>query len=713
MANSGITYRKKGAADIVPPFFTIYVSKPSGTVWWGEEIIDGRAEPLDMVEASCGEFSTLAIDIKLGADPHFPNVEPQVSLELQRWLQAGTRVRLVDASSDPGEEWFVGYVGQDTSLIQGNPQQESYQVSVYGPEWLLSGKVVKGQWVSRAESTTDIFDSADPGIGTRTTFIQTDRLAIFNKDGRPNMSPLPSDFRTSGDDADKLSRAFIQSDFVAIKNACIIRRALTWTAFSALYSALMWCDDGHVVSNKATDWKAIKSVLGDITIGEVSIDGLNLLEALRAILSPIGYGFRLDVKSDGNFKHALSVYQLKGASGGKAPYLPPAGSSVTDRNGSRGEVSRVEFVRDSHNIANEVEVLGSLERVQRALSYRSGDATDLRPVWSNDSDSLDKWFVGGAFKAAQVVNPKNLTDHYHSSGEYFNQHYNAWRTFVFNEDGGGLDYGFFGADGIPDLEKYGLGKTLFKRPIDPLLARDTRTGDYKPALVTMQVTAGGATVKKDVSRHFEILKDRAGIRLKRDVFDILDNGTLVPWRPFLEKAKTGKLTAAEEAASKLIYLDLLYGALNPPDSNSLVITVTGTMESDTAVKGCSTRLKSSPLHLVRQRLVRNPALQEFVISGVALGGEDTRDDTNCAFAQAKTIQYAEDCEIGHGSLMMHTLTRGYPPGTVIPQTAGRVLKFQLDGQRKNAAPVVRLVKHTFGETNVTEIMLDSPLVRLT
>jgi hypothetical protein len=230
----------------------------------------------------------------------------------------------------------------------------------------------------------------------------------------------------------------------------------------------------------------------------------------------------------------------------------------------------------------------------------------------------------------------------------------------------------------------------------------------------MTVTTNGTTFTIDVSEHFEILTDRAGIRLKTDVFSITKDGAAEAWRPFQQKqGSTLPKTAAEEALGNLPYLDMLNNALTSAGDEELVLTVTGTMAGGIAVRGESRQKTNSPLNLVRERLVRSKSLNRFSIQGAALGGEDTRDDSTKALGLANTIQFAGDSEVGHGSIVFHHLTQAYPPGTVISQTAGRPLNFRLDGQRKNSAPVVRKTTHTFGETNTTEVLLDSPLLRLT
>jgi len=674
-----------------------------------------------MVEADGGEFSTLTLKYHLGSDPEFPEILPNLHVDLARVLQAGSRIRLIDRTNKD-KEWFVGYVGQDATLVQGSPQGESFQVSVYGPEWLLAGKVVKGAWYEGrkmvekllAAPLTSVFGGGsydlNSGITSGNVVEPTDRPAVFN-DGGPNMGNVPFEYGNTSAGLD-IGRAFTTTNWRGTRNGVTVAEANQWTAIAALYSTLVWFDNDNTISRDETDWFSIHAVLGTVTIGEVSIDGLTLTDAIQAILGPLGYGWRLNVVSDGANKHALTVYPLVGAVAGKQPYLPPIGAKATDAQGSRGEVSRLDFLRDSHNIRNEVAVYGNQGMVQVTLTYKSSQTeTDLFPAWSNDSNPIDIFFVDGSFKAVQAPNKFTLVDNYHSSGDNFLR--NAWRTFIFNEDAGGLDFAIYEDDGIPDLTKYGLGDALYKRPIQRLLQLD-EMNDFKRPVVKMIVTTNGVPFEIDVSEHFEILTDRAGIRLRTDMFTLSDGTITGAWFPFAQKVgSTEEKTAAEKALGNLPYLDMLNNALWGAGDEELILQVTGTMERDTAVKGEVPRVTSSPLNLTRERLVRNRSLNNWSVVGAAEGNVDTRDDSDAALAMAKAIQFADDSEIGHGSLMFHHATQAYPPGSVIAQTSGRVLNLRLDGQRKNAAPVVRRTTHHFGQTNVTEVLLDSPLLRLT
>lgn len=668
-----------------------------------------------MVESDGGEFSTLTLRMHLGSEPEFPNVLPSLHVDLARYIQAGSKIRLVDRA-DNNKEWFVGYVGQDATLVQGSPQAEDFQVSVYGPEWLLAGTVVTGQWYANLSVDQDVASGIEPSRGW-SSIILTDMPCVFNDHRRPNMSQelwtVATDDR-AGDDGIG-GAVFVTPDARTIRNGAVVSQAQHWTAYAAVRSVVELFDNYEVIS-PSTDWKAIKAVLGGVTIGEVSIDGLPLNSAIQAILGPLGYGFRLDVVSDGIGNHVLSVYPLVGAGTGKSPYLPPIGSSATDSRGVRGEVSRLEFLRDSHNIRNAVTVMGNQERVQVTLTYASA-GNSLWPAWSTDSNPMDVYLEGGSFNIVRKGTDDLLNNH-HTTGINYPLYRDVWRTFVFNEDGG-LDSGLYGSASVPSLMNYGLGNTLFARPIQPLLVRESRTGEFRKPIVTMSVVIGSETVSVDVSDKFEILADRAGIRVRdsQELFEASgSHGRIDSWRPFAEKKGSGpggKLTTGEKAAAQLSYLSMLNNALTSAGSNELVLTVTGTMESDTAVKGETVRLPASPMNLRRERLVRNRAINKFSIHGAALGDEDVRNDSAVALLHAKTVRFADDSEIGHGSIMLHHLTRAYPPGTTIAQTSGRVLNLRLDGQRKGAAPVVRKTTHHFGQTMVTEVLLDSPLLRLT
>ncbi|GAG22083.1 unnamed protein product, partial [marine sediment metagenome] len=253
-------------------------------------------------------------------------------------------------------------------LIQGSPQAEAYDLTAYGPEWLLGKNVVRGKWFADSDVGPRLILGQATEFDTNAPSIVDTRIpCVFNEDGLPNMSPESWDIAPPG--TIDISRAsggavFAPSDLRVINDGKVTYEARKWTAYRALRSMVEWVDRYEVISSSETDWDAIASTLGNIEIGEVDIDGKDVLGAIREILSPLGFGFRLNVISDGLWKHALVVYSLKPNGAGKQPYLPPLNSDITDANGSRAEVSRLDFVRDTHNTRNSITVVGQPKRLQ-------------------------------------------------------------------------------------------------------------------------------------------------------------------------------------------------------------------------------------------------------------------------------------------------------------------------------------------------------------
>ena len=448
MATSPVTNRRKPSADIISPLFRLFIAPPSGEGWKSEYESD-LYEPTRLIESDGGEYSTLEYRVVLGADPRIEGTDDQVRVETSKFIQSGSRIRLVDAAKDPPEEWFVGYSAQDYMIIQGSPQEERRTFTAYGPEWLLDKNVVTGKWfASNAADSAILGGALAKGDRYRSAVVQTDIPCVFNANSLPDMSglgwALPTQY--GGNDANVFTPGDRKSESEWLESK-------TWTAYKALRSTIEWFDDYEVISKNQTDWTAIKKLLDGITIGEVSIDGLPLLSAVRAILGPLGFGFRLAGKSDGSFKHKLEVYDRRADRVGQNPYLPPVGSDATDEKGSRGELSSIRFLRDAHNLRNVVTVCGQPEMVQTELRYYTWmfDLKDMAPAWDIEKHPIPV-DSDGKFNVTQLEDAEAFGNKYHSTGSNFPENQNVWRKFIFNEDGG--------ASGIalPDLPSFGLGR---------------------------------------------------------------------------------------------------------------------------------------------------------------------------------------------------------------------------------------------------------------
>lgn len=696
---AGVTTRgpRRPYGDIVPQFFYVTISRPSDNGWQDPEV-ELKYEPVQMVESDSGEISILKLRLELGRDPEFGLIAEQENIGNVRWIQSGSRIVLKNNNDDT--EWFTGFVGQDETLVQGSPQAEGYSLTVYGPEWLLDGEIVEGMWFAKNETDIKILIGTDTDEDRTSANVEfTDLPAIFNEGGKPNMSEeawIPDEA-----DASEGYAVFVPPDRKTSETT-----AQLWTAFKAIRAIDWLLDRDAIISQVETNWVAIKKVLGDTVIGEVDVDGLSLLASYRAILGPIGFGFKLSVVSDGKDSFEFSVYSLRGEGSGSTPNLPVIGSGATAIEGARGEVSRLVMLRDAHLIANEINVRGSrkLYSIEHKFTGQTGRIDDLYPAWEDAQASVTEFIEDGAFKIASLQTNSKIKDRYNRSGKLWSTYKNWFRLFVYNEDGA-LDISEYGEDGIPTKDNLGdLGEALTPRPYKNRNLRDTDGRRFDPQ-ITMSVVHDGQTFTVDATKDFDILPDRAGILLKTDLYKIPATGIPTSWTPWADSLNIDG--EKSEAMASLNYMEALYNALTSQGDDKLTITVTATMASTEVVQGTAKRKTSSPLHLTRKRLIRNESLQWR-------DGVDSIDDSNTAKALADTIQLADDAEIGHTSILLQKVTRSYPPGTKVTGTSGRVIDLQLNSQRDSGAvPVVRKVIHTFGETNTTELDLDSPLMRLT
>ena len=363
---------RKPYGDIVPPLFEVYFAKPNsdGQSWYDDQL-QSYWEPTSMVESDSGDLSLLTLRYHLGAIPSTGT--GQEFAEEVDTIQAGTKVWLRNAAD--GTDWFVGFVAQDEMLIQGNPQQEHLSIVAYGPEWFLDRNVVQGKWYAQADTDKKILtNTADTDSDLAVNNIELTFLpCVFNEDRKPNMGQeawrLFDESSLSEDNGITGGAVFVPSERKTSNTT-----AQVWTAYRAIRSIIELFDRYQTISSAATDWLAIEAVLGDTVIGEVDVDGLPLSQALRAILGPLGFGWRLDVAGDNIDRFPFSVYSLKGRGKGKTPNLPKSGTGATELAGANGEVSRSDFVRDAHHIRNRVEVVGSRKLYLVNLQF-AGDRT--------------------------------------------------------------------------------------------------------------------------------------------------------------------------------------------------------------------------------------------------------------------------------------------------------------------------------------------------
>ena len=699
---------------------------------WAAEATDDRWEPLQIRMGANGELSTLTLRRILGASYGQAAEEPEDAGTLH-----GKRVRLVD---DSANEWFAGYTGQDSLLIQADPQHEDVRVTVYGPDWRLSQKVVSRQF----HITEDVEDEIYPDTHSisdyrRSETYQSDLPIVFNpvgvdKDGlrRPLGNMFDDDFSwslgTTYNDAERGCAVFDAPGRKAAKfGDNPVFEAELWTAHKALRSLVEYFDDGDVISNTHTEWNAIKTKLGaTTTIGEVDVEGMNLLEAIRAILLPLGFGFSVTPYSDdnnGSFAHKLHVENLRNAGTKIALDLGQKGYGVTDAYGA-SEIKRLDFLRDGHNIRNEVTVIGSPTMVQVEFEYDPEHSIqDLRPLWKTGWDDL------GDYDTDNVIDPRNgsvdwetFRDKYTLKGDSHKEYRHVFRSFALNEDNA---FGVLIRDGsdmpiIPDLPgDWGIGDGYDclrrPRPIGPMLVWDDANQTiYRKPQIVLRIEAGSSNYDADISKYCDVWTDRAGITinggLKGDFIEYDDDGLVGEvWCPFAGH------TSAPTALQETSYLTLLHNAIRGAGTYRLHILVRGSIEDDTCVKSTATKQASRAMPLLAQHVVRMGQFRKVRTADDLDGTEDTRDDSTACAAYATALRNAMEDELGIGSIMVPFVTRtldgqALRPLIGVTGTTGRVIGFDVDGGAEVNYPLIRSVVTTFGNTQVTELVLDSNLL---
>lgn len=716
---------------------------------WGSEYSSDSLSPQQMNWASNGELSTLTFKCELGAG----GTEVQKHAEdLDVHIEAGTRVRLVD--SHTGVEWFAGLVALDSMLIQASPQAEDYSVTAYGPELRLKNKAVPGQWFANPVADRLILaGTATASDLTRDNVYQTDIPAVFNKDGKPNCmsgsgyEAIRWQLATNMNIEPFGSAVFTSPDrSVRVSGGGIMTSPVRWTAYTALRSLLEWIDDYDV--NSPTYWAAIKPLLNPLELGEVDVDGMDLLQAIHAVLSSVGYGFCWEPWSfwselkpgETSHGHDLLVYNLKNPASDKHPYLPAAGTKITDAAGKKGEVQRLHFVRDNHGAKNHITVLGDAKRVQVSLTYQATKtAATLWPRWDKD---VEEAFVktqdlatyvdaDNKFDAKQTDATKDATlkARYCPDGDEYQTYQHVWRSFCWNEDGRFSQFKNNGATPpipyIPDVfTQCDIGDSVENyarrpRPIGPTLVyTDATFTDVRNAQVIL--TAGGESV--DITGQTYIWSHCAGITIrgtasaaqkddmKNTVPGVPDSlfdysmGQTWYWCPFL------KSLTASQALKGTSYLTLLHNTIRNAGT-TMTITVTGTIEDDEHLKAISPKQAGSSWPLVSRKIVRVPAFKEYRVKDSIGGTTYVPDDSEpVATTYARRVRDAAEDELGHGSITIPFLTRAYAPGVGISRTAGRRVALHVDGGDRNYSPVVRAVSFQLGEPPSTEILLDSPLL---
>jgi hypothetical protein len=552
---------------------------------------------------------------------------------------------------------------------------------------------------------------------------------VFNDGGEPNASPAQSGAQSAlwRLDSDAEAGAPQGRTFDAparrVVTAAATYQAEPWKAGPAVQSLIEMVDDYEVISPRSMS--LLPAELFDRVIGEVNVEALSLLEALRAVLLPIGYGFCLAPWAGEDGRHVLSVFDLHGnaeSSRVRKPYMAPIHGPavrITDDEGQRAEVQRIEFIRDSHNVANDVTVIGGQKRKQATLTF-DASGSQLRPAWDLDDHDLADWATD------DVVDPTQwpIDEQQRFSIEYFEQRYtygakgkaefrHVFRSFAWNEDGA------FNAviDTMADLADYSVGEggnyVRRPRPVGPTCLRDDAEAKARnfPAFVQLGVDGDDEAW---IQVPAVIWADRAG-------FTIPIN-PLWRWHPYATEYARHVTSSGQTLLEKygdLSYLTLLHNAMRD-SGERLRLRLVGSVECDEAVSGRAERRVNSSWPLTAGKVIR--ADSRFRHREVPSGSDpfdlvasrhDTRDDSGDAADYAASVRGVLEDEVGHGSIVLRHLTRACVPGDVVPRTQGRVIDLTVPNGQGASAPVVVGVAWNFEPgVNKTELALDTTLLRV-
>lgn len=718
--NRGAVYRAPRMRIYHYPIISVDASSATASQAGRQD--KNRWRPVKLSWSINGEPSTLTFKRLLGRTSYSESRQRPEDVN----VAAGDLIRLIQTGlggSLGGRrlEWFRGYVAGTEITIE--PDSEDLTITAHGPEIRLQGKVVSGRWHKTAGADdAEILGTLSADQAVRNNIFQSDLPAIFNESGRPNASKsnwrLASDATSVQDSACKVFEPVSRKVF---RDGSLTVEAVHWTAYNALRSLVEFCDDYELISPH-TPWRQIEELLGQTPIGEVAVEGMNLLEAIRAVLRPVGFGFAIEPWTVANgrdkwglARHRLIVFSLRNPRTVKSPRLEADGGNVAIHSaaGRRAEVQRISLVRDSRRPANDITVIGAQKRLQVVLEFNDNAASrDLHPLWDTDEHDLsgladngivDPWQwsdEGGGFE--------DFADMYNRSGKDHLQHRHALRSFAWNEDGSFASI----IDVMPDLSTWGVGADgFFVRRPRPIASTFVYDADGQRVRVHARKVQLGIVGDDDawIDVPAEIWNDRAGFTISTD--QLAGSAGDGQWYPYASHDQY------PSAYRNLHYLTLLHNSLGAQGQYRLRLRLIGSIECDQAVRGSAPRQATSVWPFRAERVLRfgrRFQWREIRDDPFAGAAQNTCiDDSLSAAVYAEQIRDAADGDIVRGSVVLRYLTRSYSPGDGISRTDGRVVDLLGAGVDQGRCPVVVAMTWDFREgVNKTELLLDSPESRV-
>lgn len=704
---------------------------------WGEETLEQYWYPLSLRWGSNGQISTLRIKVVLGQN----DLKGRQRAE-DNHCNPGDIIELHQIGPGLVQNWFTGYIGSEAMLIQAHPDVESVTLTAYGPELLLSHKVITGMWcANKDEALLGMKGDLTEALAIRSNVWEARLPVIMNPNGRGNAWGGV----TSGAGATELnwqltshveyplgytSSAIVNSCKVFTSPGATAGELVSehWTAYTALRSVVEWVDDYNVISYGRTNWLGIENLLGDTPIGQVNLTGRNLLQAMNAILVPAGFGFALEPwrRSDGRYR--LLVYKLHNpVSFAKVNMAPVVGGNVemTSDAGQRAMVQRVDYLRDNHNVKNHIIVMGDTMITERSLDFDQNGtpAGVLWPAWDTAIHKIDDYDDGGIIGGGHWASASKETawkQHFRLTSSNYLVFRDAFRTFAWNEDGGlsGIIQDGGGDPIIPTLTNYARGgaeQYAMYRPRPPKFRVKYATalmgstaGALEPPVVFLGIAGDDDSWVKVPGAAYSLSKERCLIHFK-----VKDLAEWYPWKK--EQNKSGGDTH-HKLYGKLNFATALWNSLTVAGSKELVIRLTAGFEVDDSVYFEQTRLLDSSWPFDARAMVRMPKRFKYRdIEGSTGSGGAAVDDglaDGPMDLYGRKVQDALEDATGHGSVVLRGLHRAYYPGQGLRKLVGRNIDLTLAGRRQtkaaSVAPVIAgITWHFVGGANKTELLLET------
>jgi hypothetical protein len=629
----------------------------------------------------------------------------------------GDRIAVAAIESGTPRVLFAGYVTQARILIEDD--REVLTIYAAGPEWLWGDTVGGGSYipiigqVRRTGAADDTWANNPASVVTAFADLTqfTADQAIFNPDGRRNMSWSNVEIDSLGDEA--------RCWEVPERNIAGALRCAFWTQKQAAKTLLYWYNDPDRTGIANPDFDLVD--IDDTTpLRNVSVEGLGLWAALKKVLEP-EYGFYVVAKLSGVSGATWSGFELiffKRSSGPSADLsLNALGTSVED---ALASVARLESIKDIGKTVTQVSVLGKRVTHLR-LRYFGGftpsaAAEDkqvmLQHGWTSaDGDLLD--YAEGRVEQTGAdphdiidtlsISNAGKTDEWNTryvvGGPQFAKYQHAFRLFVWNESGewGGE------ASGSPE---YGLGLSSYayqKPDLTDICDEPDNAGVFcrrrRPALDSLYLIPGldawqrvppTLYISDDVDATPWIRVPTSMYRLDPDRCAVwITAHDLATWTPLMQQdqyADDG--TRQTSLGDGRTFMTLLY-------TGKLRMLLECSVEADWALRSVATRITDAGSPFVREAAMRRDqdfiASQQFVDgvtppSGLSVSLVDTSTDAQKLADLSRNSTMDQQT---HASILVEADWPEQLIGSFIAQTSGRVIDLT-GGPTSNGALIVAL-----------------------